>query len=408
MHENLSIEASLEDYEAMEVSIMDLAKMRMEISGDSTLKVHKDSGFTENPLERSDRLESVKVKSLQGQREIWSSLSDKYPHLRILKIPISEDQCPTEESLDMIVDALKGEPAATQCVFSCQMGRGRTTIGMILACLIKEIQIRTELKKLQELHLVPEETIAKLIAVHFETKTKAKSTHEQDNLLRGKFDVIKELLQKESRAKEAKKSLDRIIDICGPPPKGSGLQNLRECIIETKWKYDVAPEDKQIVWRELILNFMERYFILICFATYALEFGPEGFQRSFKSWMDERSYLRDMIAQGKDKLEWYRQVDPVKLNTLKELISAPNYKENLGTLIQTIYEFAFVTYGDLPRGPIKNNSMRKLAAKTLLEIMPSEIHEEVQRKLDEHMSSPDFITLIGLVSYHGKEGPQGV
>lgn len=61
--------------------------------------------------------------------------------------------------------------------------------------------------------------------------------------------------------------------------------------------------------------------------------------------MDERSYLRDMIAQGKDKLEWYRQVDPVKLNTLKELISAPNYKDNLGTLIQTIYEFAFVTYG---------------------------------------------------------------
>lgn len=85
--------------------------------------------------------------------------------------------------------------------------------------------------------------------------------------------------------------------------------------------------------------------MLICFAIYALEFGPEGFQRSFKSWMDERSYLRDMIAQGKDKLEWYRQVDPVKLNTLKELISAPNYKDNLGTLIQTIYEFAFVTYG---------------------------------------------------------------
>lgn len=64
MHENLRLEASLDDYQALQVSIMDLAKMRMDISGDSTLKVHKDSGFTENPLERSDVLESVKVISL--------------------------------------------------------------------------------------------------------------------------------------------------------------------------------------------------------------------------------------------------------------------------------------------------------------------------------------------------------
>lgn len=75
-----------------------------------------------------------------------------------------------------------------------------------------------------------------------------------------------------------------------------------------------------------------------------MEAGPAGFETSFKSWMDQRSHLRSMIAEGKDKLEWYRQVDPAKLNTLKELINAPNYKENLGVLIKTIYEFAFMTY----------------------------------------------------------------
>ena len=41
--------------------------------------------------------------------------------------------------------------------------------------------------------------------------------------------------------------VDRVIDICGPAPGGCGLQNLRECIIETKWKYDVAPEDRQVM-----------------------------------------------------------------------------------------------------------------------------------------------------------------
>ena len=35
--------------------------------------------------------------------------------------------------------------------------------------------------------------------------------------------------------------------------------------------------------RQMILNFMERYFYLICFATYAREFGPTGFQKSFVS-----------------------------------------------------------------------------------------------------------------------------
>ena len=60
--------------------------------------------------------------------------------------------------------------------------------------------------------------------------------------------------------------------------------------------------------------------------------------------MDEHAELREMINEGKDKLEWYRQVDPTKLTSLKDLISSPNYKENMTTLIKTIYEFAFATY----------------------------------------------------------------
>ena len=82
-----------------------------------------------------------------------------------------------------------------------------------------------------------------------------------------------------------------------------------------------------------------------------------------------------MIEEGKDKLEWTRQVslgmmmviiflmhpikiqalwgwrnigrlqvDPAKLNTLKELIAGPDYKDNMQKIIRTIYEFAFMTY----------------------------------------------------------------
>jgi len=298
---------------------------------------------------------------------------------------------------------LKDEPASTPCVFSDQMGRGRTTLGMVAACLIKEIQITSELRNMEKIDLVSKNTVADLIHQKFEC-TLPHTPDDDDPFIKGEFDVIKELLEACPATVEGKKKIDRVLDICGPTPKGTGLQNLRECVIETKWKYDVASEDKQVAWKSLILDFLERYFYLICFTTYAMEQGPGNYQKSFSSWMDDHKELRMMIDKGRDKLEWYRTVDAAKLEHLKEMMSAPNYKENLGTLIRTIYDFAFVTYADLPRGPIKNNSMKRLAATTLMDILPPDISDRVNRKMEEDPGQThDFLTLVGLVSYYGSE-----
>ena len=40
-----------------------------------------------------------------------------------------QDTAPREDCIDILVDSLKQEPASTQCVFSCQAGMGRTTLG---------------------------------------------------------------------------------------------------------------------------------------------------------------------------------------------------------------------------------------------------------------------------------------
>ena len=188
-------------------------------------------------------------------------------------------------------------------------------------------------RKMEEIDLVSGDTVKDLIQQKFESPL-PRGQDDDDQFVKGEFDVIKELLEKFPPAVEGKKKIDRVLDICGPEPKGTGVQNLRECIIETKWKYDVATEDKQVAWKALILNFMERYFYLICFATYALEHGKGGYQKAFTSWMDVHKDLRTMIEEGKDKLEWYRTVDAAKLEHLKDMMNAPNYKENLGTLIR--------------------------------------------------------------------------
>merc|ERR1711972_625299 len=213
---------------------------------------------------------------------------------------------------------------------------------------------------------VSKQTVDDLIFQKFECEL-PRWQDDDDPFIKGEFDVIKELLEKHPKFAEGKKKIDRVIDICGPIPKGTGLQNLRWCIIETKWKYDVATEDKQ-------------------------------------AYMDEHKELRTMIEEGKDELEWYRTVDASKLEHLKEIINSPNYKDNLGTLIRTIYDFAFMTYADLPRGAIKNNSMRRLAATTLMDILPPEIAERVNKKMEEDPNSThDFLSLVGLVSHYGGE-----
>ena len=52
------------------------------------------------------------------------------------------------------------------------------------------------------------------------------------------------------------------------------------------------------------------------------------------------------------------QVDPAKLNTLKELIAGPDYKENMQKIIRTIYEFAFMTYAGVEKQTIENTDIK--------------------------------------------------
>eukprot|EP00091_Calanus_sinicus_P001019 TRINITY_DN1097_c0_g1_i11.p2 TRINITY_DN1097_c0_g1~~TRINITY_DN1097_c0_g1_i11.p2 ORF type:complete len:157 (-),score=64.72 TRINITY_DN1097_c0_g1_i11:70-540(-) len=155
-----------------------------------------------------------------------------------------------------------------------------------------------------------------------------------------------------------------------------------------------------MAYKIMIINFIERYFYLICFAKYSLDFAPSGYPKTFDSWIKDSPELVQMATDGKDKLEWSRTVDASKLEQLKEIMADPNYKDNLSALIRTIYDFAYLTYADLPRGQIKNNSMKKLAATTLMDILPQELADKITKKIDEDPNcSHDFLTIVGMVSY---------
>ena len=81
-----------------------------------------------------------------------------------------------------------------------------------------------------------------------------------------------------------------------------------------------------------------RYFYLIVFAMYIREVGPKDYNQTFKQWMDEHASLREMIAEGRSKIEWERKIPDEKLMDLKTQLDCAEFKTNLP---KVCYPFIF-------------------------------------------------------------------
>ena len=64
-----------------------------------------------------------------------------------------------------------------------------------MACLIKEIQVTSELRRMAEIELVAKDVIDNLIVQKFEAPL-PKCQDDDDPFIKGEFDVVKELLEK--------------------------------------------------------------------------------------------------------------------------------------------------------------------------------------------------------------------
>jgi len=394
-HDNIEIPGKVDDMDALEEKLVKELESRK--CGEGNITIFRDKEDADNPMDREEVKEPHKLEDLKTYNKLLAGLAaGPIEGLSVIRVPVMEEKALPETCFDSIVAALVDEnPAKTQCVFSSQLGKGRTTFGMTVACIVKAIQMSSKLNKMVDTGIGSREWADGIIKKTFEEL--AKSEDLKDNYLMGEFGVIKELLEKLPGAKEGKQLADKMIDICGVPPEGTGIQNLRKCIIQTKYKYDAATEDRQGHWKKIIINFIERYFYIVCFATYAKLFGPEGFKKTFVEFMNENSSLRDMIQNGKDKLEWSRKVDQNSVNEVQSLISSGDVKEKLGEVVTKLYKISHSTYGDMPRGTIKDTLMRKLTCKTLMEILPEDILGRVKKELEEKKLSSDFETVIGLV-----------
>merc|ERR1711910_157355 len=272
-HDNIEIPGKVEDMDKLEDKFVENLESRK--CGEGNVNIFRDKEDAENPMDREELKEPFKLENLKNYKKILSELSSgPLDGMSVIRVPVMEEKALPEECFDIIV---------------------------------KAVQMSSKLNKMVETGIGSRSWADGIIKKTFEEL--AQSDDLKDSLLMGEFQVIKDLLEKVPAAVEGKMLADKMIDLCGVPPEGTGLQNLRKCIIQTKYKYDAATEDRQTHWKKMIINFIERYFYLICFATYARQYGPEGFKKTFVEFMNENSSLRDLVQNGKDKLEWSRKVD---------------------------------------------------------------------------------------------------
>eukprot|EP00095_Tigriopus_kingsejongensis_P011137 maker-scaffold534_size144770-snap-gene-0.28 protein:Tk11137 transcript:maker-scaffold534_size144770-snap-gene-0.28-mRNA-1 annotation:"hypothetical protein EUTSA_v10005753mg" len=251
--------------------------------------------YAEHPEDRENieyRVNLENDTSLVTLSGLYEQLKEHGFNLAYARLPIVDEKAPREVDFDTILVELKHEPLDTACVFNCQMGKGRTTTGMVLACLVKDV-----------LHGDSQKSYPKEEPVNpskFEDEDEAMN----ETARRGQFKVLEKIYKYIPEVKEAKAHLDHIIDLCGEPPKGTGLQNLRECIIWTKDKYDFEPKVKKPFWKQMSVNFIERYCYLIMFTTYVKSEAARDFPWTFVQWMDQRAEIREIINHGKKSFAW--------------------------------------------------------------------------------------------------------
>lgn len=100
----------------------------------------------------------------------------------------------------------------------------------------------------------------------------------------------------------------------------------------------LPPKDRQALEEEDDYQLMREIF-LPHVLPYVKQFGPEGFQEIITG-LDERSSLRDMIENGKDKLEWSRKVDQGAVNEIQASFRDNLKDSKMGEVVTKLYKIS--------------------------------------------------------------------
>lgn len=193
---------------------------------------------------------------------------------------------------DSIFERYRNLSQDSDAMFNCQMGRGRTTTGMIISSLIEVILHRARFMPFAVVVVTAaasEETKVPHVASDRVTPSEAQKT----KYLSGQYLLIDSLVRVLGYGKLAKYLTDVCID------NMDQIQNLRTAIYSYKVKIEskFSPDAHDF---EIALQYLVRYFYLITFTNYLLEreaeVGREPW-KPFSEWLENRKEVTSLVRE---------------------------------------------------------------------------------------------------------------
>ncbi|RXW12659.1 hypothetical protein EST38_g13197 [Candolleomyces aberdarensis] len=170
--------------------------------------------------------EFVSEDEIMTPQDVFSQIIREGYRIDYSRVAITDEQAPLPDALSQLLDRVQsGVDVAHDFIFNCQMGRGRTTTGMVSACLIA-----STLKWENRNEILIEDNIS------LEVYDPMDGPSEEEAYLAGEYKTILHLVGVLSHGKVAKRLTDRAIDLM------QDVQNLRKAIYDYKLKVDACQK----------------------------------------------------------------------------------------------------------------------------------------------------------------------
>ncbi|KAJ3046238.1 hypothetical protein HDV00_000050 [Rhizophlyctis rosea] len=269
--------------------------------------------------------ETVKEEDVQTPLEMYRSVQEEGFHVDYLRIPVTDEQAPIPDVFDQLVERMTRVAASTDIMFNCQMGRGRTTTGMVITCLMEMIVGNSSVLQHALLHEDDDDNFHQFAALDTEESVRAR-------YLDGEYKVILQLIAVLAHGKLSKRLTDRAIDAC------DHIQNLRSAIFDYRLRTEALEPGsrKRAVLEEVGLNYLVRYFYLIVFADYLLEVwagwkGGPGRPRRMGSRIELDNSGND--GKGEEEVDLTKEVEKAEGAGESAITAASVAAEKMGGMV---------------------------------------------------------------------------
>lgn len=234
---------------------------------DGRLLLHDEKPNEKGEFDLVGLWETISLQDIETPKEVFQSIIDEGYQVDYLRIPITDEQAPIPDVFDQLISRTKDANKGVDVLYNCQMGRGRTTTGMVTACLMAMVMNNEHILDRRGSVALESPTAVRrksLLGSIYDNEEESI----EDSYYNGEFKIILQLVSMLTYGKLAKRLTDKAINMC------DHMQNLRKAIFDYKLRMNAIEDQHSKQYksiREVALNYLIRYFYLIVFANYLLE-----------------------------------------------------------------------------------------------------------------------------------------